>query len=307
MKNKMNSVRSKSEVPPESPPSSPTTRRRSVPSATSTIRSLLGFRPAKRQRLSLISMIEDSDGPSDVEDTGDDVKNITDEKPDFERSSSYPKDDDLFSPMSPTPESSEDMSPAPESSEDMSPTRAPENMSPPPHPDPRSPTVQSFGASSPEANLEEDDKYAPPPLSPVRSIYPRLSPMSPTPEKEFGNKQSQQKEACYDFDSQEYLPQELSDLDSDDDIISWVPSPKKGSETMTHAAKDKGKAMIKTESEPETMTVVSDSATPEVEVEKPKRPKRRLRATKAVMEEEIEERVEMPAPISPKRNKRGRR
>ncbi|KAF8953588.1 hypothetical protein BGZ52_007451 [Haplosporangium bisporale] len=297
MKNKMNSVRSKSEVPPESPPSSPTTRRRSVPSATSTIRSLLGFRPAKRQRLSLISKIEDSDELSDVEDMGVDVKNITNEKPDFESFSSYPADDDLCAPMSP----------APQSPEDMSPTRVPENMSPLPHPEPRSPTVQSFGASSPEANLEEDDQYAPSPQSPVESIYPRLSPMSPTPEKEFGKTQSHQKEAYYDFGSREYQPQAISDLDSDDDIISWVPSPKKGSETMTHAAKDKGKAVIKPESESETITVISDSATPEVEVEKPKRPKRRLRATKAVMEEEIEERVEMPAPVSPKRNKRGRR
>ncbi|KAG0337370.1 hypothetical protein BG000_005493 [Podila horticola] len=328
-------VRAKSEVPPESR-SSPTTRRKSVPVkfGTMPIRSAdSGFRPVKRRRLSL-SSTEDLEEPSDVVDM--DGTKDTKEKPNLERSSSFcPNvDDSDFSAMSPPPRSPEPRSPTRESSEGRSPPpskatpprESPEGMSPrskpclpraspeamsPPVSEPRSPTLESF-PPSPETHLEEDE-----PQSPVTSIYPRLSPMSPTPEKELVKNKGQQERSYYDFGSRECRPQVISDLDSDDDITSWVLSPKK--EPVSPAMKQSvtrgmgmgmRKAEVKVRSESETITVASDSATPEADVEmedKPKRPKRRLRATKAVMEEEIEERVEMPALVSPKRNKRGRR
>ncbi|KAG0036510.1 hypothetical protein BGZ82_004109 [Podila clonocystis] len=308
-------VRAKSEVPPECP-SSPTTRRRSVPIrfGTTSIRSSeSGFRPAKRRRLFSISTIEDSEETSHVEDMSDDAKDTRDtrEEPNVERwSPFYPNmDDSDSSTMSPPSRSSElRSSRSPEGmqappSEPRSPRESPEAMSPP-LPEPRSPTLESF-SPPPEIDLEEDE-----PQSPVTSIYPRLSPMSPTPEKESGKDKGQNERSYYSLGSRDSNPQEISDLESDDDITSWVLSPKKEpvSPAMKQSvARDMGK--INAGSESETVTMISDSATPEAEVEmkeKPKRPKRRLRATKAVMEEEIEERVEMPA-VSPKRNKRGRR
>ncbi|KAF9304328.1 hypothetical protein BGZ74_001806 [Mortierella antarctica] len=310
VKNK--NVRAKSELPPESP-SSPTNRRRSVPMRFGTMSiqsSDSGFRPAKRRRLSLVSTIEDSEESSDVEDMGDDAKDTKDtkEEPNFERFSPfYPNmDDSDSSALSPPPRSLEPRSPR-ESPKDMSPPpyklrsprESPEAMSPP-LAEPRSPTLESF-PPSPETNPGEDE-----PQSPVTSIYPRLSPMSPTPEKELVKDMGQKERSYYGYGSRDYSPQLISDLDDDDDITNWVLSPKK--EPVSPAMKQivaRGMDKVKTGSKSETIAVI-ESGTPEAEVEmadKPKRPKRRLRAAKAVMEEE---RVEMPA-VSPKRNKRGRR
>ncbi|KAG0097014.1 hypothetical protein BGZ93_003554 [Podila epicladia] len=339
VKNK--NVRAKSELPPESP-SSPTTRRKSAPIrfGTMSIRSSeLGFRPAKRRRLTLDSTIEDLEETSDVEDMGRGAKDTEDtkEEPSLERFSPfYPnmKDSDSSAmsppPRSPEPrsprESPKDMSPplfktrsSRESSEGISPPpsklrsprESPEAMLPllseprsPPLSEPRSPTLESF-PPSPETNPGQDE-----PQSPVTSIYPRLSPMSPSPEKELVKDEGQEERLYFGYGSRDYSPQVISDLDSDDDISNWVLSPKK--EPVSPAMKQgvaRNMGMVKAGSESETITAISESGTPEVEVvmaDKPKRLKRRLRAAKAMMEEEIEERVEMPA-LSPKRNKRGRR